>query len=79
MAIAIPAIVWLLSELLLYYEWFATGARSRAELGDDPGFGMLLFFVVPPGTVVGTAWVGVWVWRRTEKSGGPNLESRSPN
>lgn len=64
---SIPAIAWLLSELVVYFEWFSTGASSRAELGDDLGLGILLFLVVPPGTLIGAVLVGLAVWSRTGK------------
>ena len=64
---SIPVIAWLLSELVVYYEWFSTGASSRAELGEDLGLGILLFLVVPPGTFIGVVLVGQAVWSRTGK------------
>jgi hypothetical protein len=67
-AASLPAIAWALSELVVYYEWFSTGATSRAELGEDFGLGVLLFLVVPPGTLIGVVFIGLAVWSRTGKS-----------
>lgn len=47
---------------------FSTGMNSRTELGDDLGFGILLFMVVPPFTLVGSAFVWWLAWSRTERS-----------
>lgn len=62
-----PAIFWLAAEGVVCYEMFATGASSRAELGDDLGLGILLFMVVPPTTLVGivVVWLVVWFWLRS--------------
>ena len=69
--VSIPAVCWLLSELVVYYEWFSTGASSRAVFGDDFGLGILLFLIVPPGTIIGVVLVGRAVWRCTGKSLSP--------
>lgn len=69
--VSIPTVSWLLSEIVVYYEWFSTGASSRAELGDDFGLGILLFLIVPPGTFIGVVFIGLAVWRRTGKSLSP--------
>jgi hypothetical protein len=62
---SIPVLAWLVAEAVTIYEMFATGAKSRAELGDDFGLGILLFFAVPIGALIGA--IGVWflVWSRT--------------
>jgi len=65
--VSIPAIVWLLSEFVVYYEMVSTGANSRAELGDDLGLGILGFMIIPPGTLIGAYLVGLAVWFRTGK------------
>ena len=44
--------VFLGSELLVQYEMFATG-QKRNELGEDLGFGILLFIGLVPELVVG--------------------------
>jgi len=45
-------IFWnVLAEIVVYYEMAATGAETRTELADDLGLGILLFAVVPPGTL----------------------------
>ncbi len=45
--VSVPAFAWLAAELAAYYEIFSTGMNSRAVLGEDLGFGILLFMVVP--------------------------------
>lgn len=67
--VSIPAVSWLLSEMLVYYEWFSTAASSRAELGDDFGLGILLFLIVPLGTFIGVVFIGRAVWRHTNLRG----------
>lgn len=66
--VSLPAFAWFAAELAAYYEMFSTGMNSRAELGDDLGFGILLFMVVPPFTLVGAAYVCWLVWSRTGRS-----------
>lgn len=66
--VSLPAFAWLAAELAAYYEMYSTGMHSRAELGDDLGFGMLLFMVVPPFTLAGAAFVWWLVWSRTGRS-----------
>lgn len=55
--VSVPAYAWLAAELAAYYEMFSTGMKSRAELGDDLGFGILLFMVVPLFTLAGALLV----------------------
>jgi hypothetical protein len=62
---SLPAFAWLAAELAALYEMFSTGMSSRAELGDDLGFGILLFMVVPPFTLAGVAFVWWLVWSGT--------------
>lgn len=69
--VSLPAFAWLVAELAAYYEMFSTGMNSRAELGDDLGFGILLFMVVPPFTLAGAAFVWWLVWSRTGRSKTP--------
>jgi hypothetical protein len=57
---------WILSELVVQYEIYATGARSRAELGDDLGLGILLLIVVPIGSFAGAVLVWCRVWSATK-------------
>ena len=57
--ISIPIIYYGLCEAVVYYEMFSTGTSSRAQLGEDLGLGILLFLVVPPGTLIGA--IGIWV------------------
>lgn len=62
--VSVPAFAWLAAELAAYYEMFSTG-NSRAELGEDLGFGVLLFMVVPPVTLFGSLFIWWFVWSRT--------------
>jgi len=62
---SLPAFAWLAAELAAYYEIFSTGMNSRAELGDDLGFGILLFMVVPLIALSGSLFVWWFVWSRT--------------
>lgn len=66
--VSVPVFAWLAAELAAYYEMSSTGMTSRAELGDDLGFGILLFMVVPPFTLAGAAFVWGVVWYRTGRS-----------
>lgn len=66
--VSLPAFAWLVAEIAAYYEMFSTGMNSRAELGDDLGFGILLFMVMPPFTLAGAAFVWLLVWSRTGRS-----------
>lgn len=75
--LSLPVIGWLLSELVVFYELFATGAGSRTELGDDFGFGLLLFFVVPPGTIVGAAVVWLTVWSGLGRISSPSSKAET--
>lgn len=63
--VSLPAFAWLAAELAAFNEMFSTGMSSRAELGDDLGFGILLFMVVPPFTLAGVASVWWLVWSHT--------------
>ena len=63
--VSVPAFAWLAAELAAYYEMFSTGMNSRAELGEDLGFGVLLFMVVPPVTLFGSLFIWWFVWSRT--------------
>ncbi len=66
--VSVPAYAWLAAELAAYYEMFSTGMKSRAELGDDLGFGILLFMVVPLFTLAGALLVWGLFWFRTGRS-----------
>lgn len=66
--ISVPAFAWLAAELAACYEVFSTGMNSRAELGDDLGFGILLFLVVSPFTLTGALFVWWFVWSRTGRA-----------
>ena len=65
--VSISAFAWLAAELAAHYEMFSTGMNSRAELGEDLGFGILLFMVVPPVTLFGSLFVWWFVWSRTNR------------
>lgn len=60
--ISLPALYWVLSEAAVSYEMMETGAKTRAELEDDFGLGLLGLFVVLPGTVIGAIAVGLVTW-----------------
>jgi len=66
--VSLPAFAWLAAELAAYYEMISTGMNSRAELGDDLGFGILLFMVVPPLALAGAVYAWWFVWSRTGRS-----------
>lgn len=66
--VSLPAFAWLAAELAAYYEMLSTGMNSRAELGDDLGFGILLFMVVPPFALASAVFVWWLVWSRTGRS-----------
>ncbi len=53
---------YVLSEVAVYYEMATTGAKVRAELGDDFGLGILLMFVVVPVSFVAAFCVGLGCW-----------------
>ena len=44
--------VWIGSELATQYEMFSTG-QQRHELGEDLGFGILLFMCLVPEIIIG--------------------------
>lgn len=69
--VSLPAFAWIAAELAAYYEMLSTGMNSRSELGDDLGFGILLFMVVPPFTLAGAVFVWGLVWFRTGRSKTP--------
>lgn len=60
--VCVPALCWIASEVAAVYEMHTTGMHSRAELGDDLGFGILLFLFVPPATLVGVVIVWCITW-----------------
>ena len=61
--IALPSAYWLLGEAVVMFEMASTGAKSRAELADDFGLGLLVLFVVMPGDVIGAFITAALVWR----------------
>jgi hypothetical protein len=65
--VALPILWWLLTEIAARYEMWATHMKTRAELGEDLGFGLLLL----PATgaaIVGSLVVGYLAWRKTGRS-----------
>jgi len=48
---------------------WSTGAASRGELADDFGLGLLGLFIVVPGSLIGAAMAGWWVWRKLSVRG----------
>jgi hypothetical protein len=63
--VACAGLYWLSSEAVVAWQLDATGANSRAELGDDLGLGILLLLFCLPTTAVGTVWTALHVWGRT--------------
>lgn len=61
--IALPSGYWLLSDAVVMFEMVSTGVKSRADLADDFGLGLLALFVVMPGTIIGAFITGTVVWR----------------
>ena len=61
---SLPVFWWLLSELAMLYEMSLVPGSSRADLGDDFGLGILLFFVVTPLSLLASVILGIVVLRR---------------
>ncbi|ALE01125.1 hypothetical protein [Pseudomonas syringae] len=62
--IALPSLYWLLSEAAVMFEMASTGAKSRAELADDFGLGIIGLFVVVPATVIGAVTIASFIcWK----------------
>ena len=55
---------WILGELAVYYEMWATGASSRMELVNDFGIGLIGLFVVVPASTLGALIAAIVVWRK---------------
>lgn len=68
--VSLPILGWAASEAVVIYEMQAVGALSRAELGDDFGLGILLFFFVPPATLAGAiiVWLSTWHFLRRREA-----------
>ncbi len=62
--VSLPVFWWLLSELAMLYEMSLLPGSSRADLGDDFGLGILLFFVVTPLSLLASVILGIVVLRR---------------
>ncbi len=60
--IALPSIYWLLGEAAVIFEMASTGAKSRAELADDFGLGIIGLFIVAPATVIGAVITASFFW-----------------
>ncbi len=61
---SLPVLWRLLSELAMLYEISRVPGSSRADLGDDFGLGILLFFVVTPLSLLASVVLGIVVFRR---------------
>jgi len=61
---SIPALLVVLSEILVYFEMWTTGAASRAELSEDYGLGLLLMFIGVPSSFVGALLIAWLTWRK---------------
>jgi len=64
-----PLAYWVLGELIVRYEMMATDMTHRSELATDLGFGLLLFLVVLPATLICVATVSWVVWRWLNSKG----------
>lgn len=51
-----------LTELLVRYEMWSTGAVVRAELSEDYGMGMMGLLVVDPGAILGALVAAAMSW-----------------
>ena len=67
--IATTALHWVLGEATVRFEMWSTGAASRGELANDFGLGLLGLFIVVPGSLIGAAVAGWWVWRKLSVRG----------
>jgi hypothetical protein len=55
---------WIMSEAVVYFEMWSTGAVSRADLADDFGLGLLGTFLILPGSIIGGTVMGWVAWRK---------------
>lgn len=53
---------WLIAEIVVKYEMWATNAQSREELADDFGLAALWMIVVLPGTAVLSVMAALVAW-----------------
>lgn len=60
--ISAPLSFWVFGEVAVYLELGATGAASRAELGDDFGLAVLGVFFVLPATLIVMAVSAMLAW-----------------
>ncbi len=58
---------WILGEVAVCYEMWATGASSRMELVNDFGLGLIGLFVVVPASALGALIVAIVAWRKLSK------------
>ena len=72
---SVPVAYLVLSEAVVFYELWSTRTATRAELGDDLGFGLLLILVVLPGAAI-TAVVTAWgAWRFLNRRGASRVST----
>ena len=57
------AIEYFLGEALVMYEMNTTGAKSRSELAEDYGMGIIGVIFVPPVSAILSALLGLGVWK----------------
>ncbi|PBP77565.1 hypothetical protein CCL19_00690 [Pseudomonas syringae] len=67
--IALPSFYWLLSEAVVMFEMASTGAKSRSELADDFGLGIIGLFIVAPATVIGAVITASFFWWKMRTRG----------
>ena len=61
------ALEWLLGELAVVYEMWATGTKDRTELANDFGLGMIGILIVLPLAFIGALISVIFVWRISGK------------
>lgn len=54
---------WLLGELAVVYEMWASGTKDRTELANDFGLGMIGILIVLPLSFIGALLSAVYVWK----------------
>ena len=58
---------YIIGELAVLYEMWATGAKTRADLADDFGLGIIGMLIVFPSSVVIAVICSWFVWRKTRR------------
>lgn len=64
-----PIAHWLIGEVVVQYEMWATNAQSREELADDFGLAALWMIVVLPATAVLSVMAALIAWIILRKPG----------